>query len=316
MSELGLTRDRARGKWRGILMTLGIDGKHLKNKHGPCPVCHGKDRFRYDDDAGSGSWICSHCGAGDGFDLASLYLGKPFREVAAEVDAVLAGNAIKVDPSKPKISDADRKEALNRLWRATAPMVPGDLADTYLASRGLSQPVYSADLRCGERVADGEGGLRPVMVAMVRDPAGNPATMHRTFLRPDGKGKAEMDSARKMMPGAIPEGSCIRLMEWIPGGPLGIAEGIETAFAASDDFHLPVWSAINATMLARWKWPEGCEEIAIFGDADDNFVGHAAVFELAKRASMKGLAVTVHIPGVNINQSFVGLDWADIRGRG
>jgi phage/plasmid primase-like uncharacterized protein len=33
------TLDAARGKWRGILLSLGIDEKYLRNKHGPCPLC-------------------------------------------------------------------------------------------------------------------------------------------------------------------------------------------------------------------------------------------------------------------------------------
>ena len=68
-------------------------------------------------------------------------------------------------------------------------------------------------------------------------------TLHRTFLRPDGSGKAEMRSPRKLMPGTVPEGSAIRLGP--VGAVLGIAEGIETALAASMMFEMPVWSAIR-----------------------------------------------------------------------
>ncbi|MDW5657205.1 primase-helicase zinc-binding domain-containing protein, partial [Klebsiella pneumoniae] len=37
----------ARGHWSRILPALGV--KVLKNRHQPCPVCAGKDRFRFDD---------------------------------------------------------------------------------------------------------------------------------------------------------------------------------------------------------------------------------------------------------------------------
>ena len=310
MFDAGRTRSAARGKWRGILQNVGIDARYLVNKHGPCPVCHGKDRFRFDDKQGSGSWFCSHCGAGDGFDLAKLYTGREFREVADMIDGILSLGPIRSDPAKPEMTEEQRLELMRELWRQTAQMQPGDLADVYLQSRGVGQPVYGPDLRFGAAVRDGEGGKRPVMAALVRDPDGKPVTLHRTFLRQDGKGKAEMPSPRKMMPGSIPQGSAVRLMEWAEG-PLGVAEGIETAFAASDRFGLPVWAALNATMLARFQWPEGCTELAVFGDADGNFVGHAAAFELAKRASLAGLSVSVHVPGLTFNPAFTGTDWAD-----
>lgn len=37
--------------WSNILSSLAIPIPHL-NKHGPCPVCGGKDRFRFDDKKG------------------------------------------------------------------------------------------------------------------------------------------------------------------------------------------------------------------------------------------------------------------------
>lgn len=64
-------RERARGQWPAILERLGIDPGALRDRHGPCPGCGGKDRFRFDDqDRG-----CFYCGGGgepvwgDGFTL-------------------------------------------------------------------------------------------------------------------------------------------------------------------------------------------------------------------------------------------------------
>jgi putative DNA primase/helicase len=65
MSELN-TIERARNRWREILPRLGVDTQFLTNRHGPCPLCGGKDRFRFDDRDGSGSYICGQCGAGVG----------------------------------------------------------------------------------------------------------------------------------------------------------------------------------------------------------------------------------------------------------
>ena len=38
-------------------------------KHTSCPACGGKDRFRFDDKQGDGTFYCNQCGAGNGFQL-------------------------------------------------------------------------------------------------------------------------------------------------------------------------------------------------------------------------------------------------------
>ena len=53
-------RDRARGRWHGLLPSLGVDSRYLTGKHTGCPICReGSDRFRFDDKGGAGTWICS-----------------------------------------------------------------------------------------------------------------------------------------------------------------------------------------------------------------------------------------------------------------
>lgn len=74
------------GAWRQTLEGYGCrlpNGRH----HGPCPVCGGKDRFRFDDKDGRGTWFCSQCDpqSGGGLLLLSRYLGKPTIEVAREL---------------------------------------------------------------------------------------------------------------------------------------------------------------------------------------------------------------------------------------
>ena len=74
------------GSWRQTLENYGChlpSGRH----HGPCPVCGGKDRFRFDDKEGRGTWFCSQCDpqSGGGLLLLSRFLGKPTIEVANEL---------------------------------------------------------------------------------------------------------------------------------------------------------------------------------------------------------------------------------------
>ena len=81
-------REQARHHWQGILGSLGISGS-LKNKHQPCPCCGGKDRFRFDDKDGYGTFICNQCGAGDGFKLIMNLLHCDFKHAASIVEGYL-----------------------------------------------------------------------------------------------------------------------------------------------------------------------------------------------------------------------------------
>ena len=66
--------NQAMGRWYGILISLGVDAGHLRNKKGPCPGCGGRDRFRWDDKDGRGTFYCGGGGdplAGDGFGPVS-----------------------------------------------------------------------------------------------------------------------------------------------------------------------------------------------------------------------------------------------------
>jgi putative DNA primase/helicase len=139
------------------------------------------------------------------------------------------------------------------------------------------------------------------MLAVVFDVEGKPVSLHRTWLG-DGE-KALVDEPRRIMPGPLPEGACVRLSD--VQGQLGLAEGIETALAASIKFQMPVWSCLNAPMLAKWEPPRGVESITIFGDNDENFTGQAAAYTLARRMVAKKLEVAVRIPDKP------GTDWAD-----
>lgn len=295
----------AKGKWRGILLHLGIPSSALRDKHGPCPMCGGEDRFRFDNKEGRGTYICNQCGAGDGMKLAVDFTGRPFAEVASQIDAII-GNVKGDDPPRPAMDADERRMALRRAWVESRPVTEGDLVDIYLRSRGLGERAYPPALRFAPALRDGEGGVRPAMLALVGVHGQRPVSLHRTFLRADGGAKAEMASPRKMMPGDLPDAACVVLSEWTGSGPLGIAEGIETAMAASARFDVPCWAAISAAMLAKWLPPDGCSEVVVFGDHDPTYAGHAAAYRLAQRLAVRKIAVTVQIPQI------VGEDWADV----
>lgn len=294
------TIDVAHGKWRGILATLGVETRFLSGKHGPCPMCDGKDRFRFDDKNGKGTYFCSGCGAGTGIDLIQKINGWDFKTAASEIDKIV-GNVDFVAP-KPALDAAKRARLLNELWRSGTWATTGDPVGRYLASRRLPMPAARV-LRYVASARSPVGTDHPCMVAMIADKDGKPASLHRTFLGPNGK--ADLEDPRATMPGAIPDGSAIRLTD--PAETMGIAEGIETALAATRLFGIPTWAAINATMLAKWQPPTEARTVIVFGDNDQKFGGAAAAYALAHRLTTgrNPRAVTVKIPET------VGHDWAD-----
>lgn len=295
------TADAARGKWRGILVALGVNEQFLTGKHVPCPMCGGNDRFRWDNQHGNGGYICGQCGAGSGFSLLMGLNGWDFATTARQVDEVV-GN-VESEPVRKAMDDSARRDMLNRLWAASSKLDYGDPAANYLASRVRLPKSLPGCLRFAPQCPSPDKVTRPAMLALVQRPDGEAANIHRTFLGPNGK--ADMDNPRAMMPGNIPDGSAVRLFP-VHGERLGVAEGIETAFAAAARFGVPVWSAINATMLAKWEPPAGVSEILIFGDSDTKFAGQAAAYQLAaKLAGKHGLRVQVHLPET------LGRDWAD-----
>lgn len=293
--------DVARGRWRGILIAKGVPETDLTGRHGPCPLCGGIDRFRWDNKEGRGTFICSQCGAGDGISFLMKFLGVGFDQAAREV-ASLVGIVKAVDQVPLKLSEAQRSNAVASLLAACRPIEKGDEVDRYLEGRGIEEPkLYPPDLMTCERCRYADGIYLPAMVAVVRDPKGRIVSLHRTFV--GGGKKADVPEPRRLMPGDLPEGVAIRLGPINP--VLGITEGIETAIAACHMFEHPVWSAINASRLRKWVPPSGVEEVVIYGDNDDSFTGQSAAYQLAERLRRTGLQVTVKIPGL------IGSDWAD-----
>ncbi len=293
--------DRAHGRWKDILAAVGVPRKYLSGRHCPCPVCGGKDRFRFDDKNGSGSFYCNNCGAGRGVKLVMLVKGVDFKEACKFVEAYI-GTAIYRKP-KPVASREQNCQALRNLCLQSNKLCEGDLVWRYLVGRcGEIQRPY--DLRTATSCFyKGEPNRYiPAMLAVLRDAESKPVTIHRTYLSSDG-GKADVESPRRMMPGSIPTGSAVRLCGY--DKILGIAEGIETALSAQKLFDVPVWAALNTTLMAKWRPPKGVSSVIIFADNDHNFAGQKAASDLAHKIS-RDVSVEIKIPEES------GRDWNDV----
>lgn len=297
MSEI---RDRAKNRWRSILPSLGVDEKFLGRGHGPCPACAGKDRFRFDDKDGMGMFFCNSCGAGDGFRLLELVNGWDFARTAKEVEAIV-GKCAEQAP-KAAADPADVRKRMNNIWKQSHGL-EGCAATRQWWQNRIGFLPTSSDLRGVDELYHAESRRRfPGMIALVRGQDGKPVNMHRTYLTDEGL-KAPVSASRMLMPLELPKGSAVRLAPYTDH--LGIAEGIETAVAATALTGTPCWAALNAQNLEGWIPPEGVA-VTVFGDNDQSFTGASAAYRLARRLFAMGVKVKVEMPGTP------GDDWNDV----
>ena len=289
-------------RWQGLLVRFGVDQHILDGKHHSCPACGGKDRFRFDNKEGRGTFICTICGAGDGFKLLGLVKDWSFKQAAAEVEAVVG--AVKAEVPRPAPSDTEKVETCRRIWRESQSVAVGDPVHQYLARRTGIEAV-PACIRFHPALAyrhnDGRITRHPAMVAKVQSDAGEGVAVHRTYLSSTGE-KADVPNVKKIV-GTLPASSAVRLFP--TSCTLGVAEGVETALSASVRFGVPVWSCISAGCMEKWTPPPGTERVIVFGDNDLSGTGQAAAWILARRLIALGIRTEVRIPDQE------GSDWTD-----
>jgi len=275
-------------------------------------MCGGKDRFRFDDQGGRGTWICSRCGAGDGLALVQRFLRVDFRSAALAAERHMRAAKAAPRHPQPRAPEEQQREML-ALWKRSQPISAEDPAGKYL-NRRLGLTTYPKVLRFLPQERYLENGRppswHPVMLAIVEPSdaaraAGEQPALHRTYLNDRG-GKADVSSPRKLL-GRMPAGAAVRLASY--EDKLGIAEGIETSLAASILFGMPVWAATNAALLQNWTPPRSLRSVTIFGDNDAGATGQAAAYILAQRLKTGGISATVELP------AHADQDWADVFGR-
>lgn len=308
------TIQAAAGRWSGILREIGIAPHFLRNVQGPCPICEGSTRFRFDDTDGSGSFYCNHCGAGYGMGLVCKYLDIKFAEAAALVDTILETGITKME-SKPASDPRVRLRKLSESSHTFDPLEKNPVT-RYLLSRGLlSSPItrYAPALDYWEEGPDKKMikvGQFAAMLHPVYDRDGVAASFHITYLTSAGL-KAPVKSPRKLVAHATPWlGGGVPLQDASDADHLGVAEGIETALAVHQKLaSCPVWSTLSAIGMQNFEPSEHFEKlkkITFYADNDSGYTGQAAAYAAAERLSRKGYAVKVCVP------PGPDTDWADI----
>ena len=285
------TKAAAFGKWGSILGHLGY-GALLDGKHQDCPICAAKKKFRFTDYKSNGDWICT-CSAGDGFDLVMRAEGINFNQAAKLIDGIIGSNDLE-ETFKPEVDYEKRRRDLNELWAR------GDnfgIVLNYLNVRGIDDHGTCfkglTDLRGTSELYNPDTGQRQHgMLALIRNKAGEPISIHRTFFDP--KAKKIMPPTEKI------SGAGVRL-GWTKNSAkkiLVVGEGIETTVAGMAEFRIPGLAAISAHGMETLIIPKIFSGIIILSDNDRSFTGQKAAFTLARRMDAEKRTVSVRMSGL------------------
>lgn len=318
----------ANGRWREILSRHDINVPPRASQHGPCPHCGGKDRFRFDDQRGDGSYICGQCGAGDGFSLLMKCFGWTFKEVLDAVTRDLGIESRDIQspitcqrsPSEKTKFNERKQQRIEELWQSTQ-RINWPVAK-YFQNRSLSalSGRVPSCLRAVDALDywefDGNDNLVsigrfPALISAVTDLAGNLVSVHRTYLTEYGH-KASVPSPRKLMSPALSGSLCgcaIKLCE--PTDELCLAEGLETALAVLLSTGRPTWACITAGLLERVEIPEHAQRVNIMADRDRSGRGEEAAEALAAKLVGR-YSVKIVLPPAPIPPNKKSIDWLDI----
>ena len=218
-----------------------------------------------------------------------------FREVAEEARRFLS--LPRAEPPVAPRAPAPRgsAEAARRLWAIAKP-IAGTLAEAYLRNRGIIHLTSCGALRFHPRCwyrPDEHAPTEtwPAMIAAVTDLSGAITGVHRTWIAPDGLGKAPIDTPRRAMGDLL--GHAVRF--GAGDNVLAAGEGIETMLSLRCALPaMPMAAALSANHLAALQFPPALRRLYMARGADA--AGDTAVAALTERAEAAGIEALALAP--------------------
>lgn len=347
-------KTQVRGQWVEVLdaLTTSLDValKYGPRKHSSCPLHQGKtnENFRFlPSYATDGKCICNTCGQFDGWEILRKVNAWGWVEAVNAVGEFLRiphplkkGKVIaprpitriipvyREDPALIARKDADAKKAMNEAWLAALPLShpKAEFARNYLAARQLpALPARVTDVRAhpgmeywhyNEVTEKREKiGVFPTLLAMFRDPAGKPVTLHRIYLAPDGSSKANVPgTAKKSMSVCSDQtmvGGAVRIDSEVKS-VLAVGEGLESSLAARAMHGLPTWSILTAGLMEHLVIPESVKIVIYFNDRDRSHTGQSVGEKGVIKCRAMGLQAAAYEPPFEIPEGAKSVDWADV----
>lgn len=344
--DAAVVRQEARDQWDMILSYLAPEIESAlqhPGKHIPCPVHGGKDGFRvFKDVRETGGGICNTCGSqSDGFALLMWLRNWDFVTTLKAVAELLGTGELQEftqrrAPAPPKVPERmNASKRLSDTWTQSIPITDtrAKAARNYFESRGIPLegwlhliPNPDAVIRFHPSLTyyqEGElNGRFPALLCLVTAKNGDAVNLHRTYLHPDGHGKAPVSAPKKLMtplPGKSTSGAAIRLGPIVNGVVQG-AEGLETAAAIMTARQKPVWGLISDTMMAAFEPPDEAHSVVLWADKDRPQLIHGKQvcpgMESAQKAALRlheqGRRTRIVLPQHPIPEAAKSLDWLDV----
>jgi putative DNA primase/helicase len=196
--------------------------------------------------------------------------------------------------AKTEAERTKRKIARARALYQRGKPAAGTPVEVYLRSRGITIPIPPV-LRYLRWCPHRNGRHFPAMVAPIVNVAGEQTAIHKTFLKPDGSGKADLPKEEQRETCGPMKGAAVRLAPPRDGEIL-VAEGIETTLAAMQMFGLPGWAAICAPGVEALQLPSEARKIIIAADNDESGTGQHAALRAHDRWVAVGRSVRILLP--------------------
>ncbi len=248
----------SQGRWLYILANLGITVPD-NHKHGACPKCGGKDRFRFDDKNGKGTWFCNQCGHGDGLDLVKLVTGKETKTACQEVNKIILLPAFKEIAPTP-IKKVSANKGIEHYEKIKAFCSLGE--SQYLINKGFANHQC---LITRQQYTQGEFSF-PVGSLLL------PLVGTDSLIK--GGQLISLNGEKSLLSGSTLSGSFIivRQPEKKPLEQIVITEGFATGLSLSKCLDALIVASVSATNLVkvaqqlRAQYPDA--KIIIAGDND------------------------------------------------
>ena len=286
-------------------------------------VFHGDNGPSLAVNAETGGYLCFGCGAKGGDIIAfTMAMDKcSFPEAIKTLQQFSGTPDYRPKPPmtmKEATSSFTQVQKLKWMWNKSVPLSHSnaDVARKYLVYRGLVNILDDLpnDLRHTYleywTKREGEDKARMIgtynaLVAVVRDAAGYPALLHKTYMADNGESKANVPAPKKLTARIRdPRGAAIKLYR--PTEELAIAEGIETALSVRVATGLPVWAAVSTGLMVSVAVPESVKRVWVMADNDENGAGESAATKLVSRLLKEGRDARLVMP------SEINSDWNDV----
>jgi putative DNA primase/helicase len=248
----------------------------------------------------------------DGRLLVQCFAGCDSVDVLRELDAMgLLPDAPSCcsKPQRPKrrlvhhdVLDLPPNQKALDIWWAAVP-IASTPAERYFRHRGITIPIPPS-LKFAAQLDYFDGGgatpmALPAVVVAVQEPSRRIVAIQRIYLRPDGRGQAQVSTPKKSL-GPI-SGGAVRLTPC--GQTLAVAEGVEDGLALHQMTGQPVWALLGTSAFTNFIPPPEVTTIVLAPDADE--AGDEAAKKAASRFTETGLKVLRLRPPD-------GLDWCDV----